>query len=174
MHTRARTHTHTHPTHQERDQRFQRLRHDVEAQLQRGDASLVRPWHALAYPWSPHFLKRMSRSFADKTLRDVRLQGLSPLISAPHPPTAKRRLSIAYVSYCFSSHPTTYLLGSVFRLHDRERVHVHCYALNARDSSPARAAVERESVNMCEGEKIKWREERVKRGERGCGSWYCC
>ena len=40
---------------------------------------------------------------------------------------------------------------------------MHCYALNARDSSPARAAVERESVNMCEGNKIKWREERVKR-----------
>jgi protein O-GlcNAc transferase len=123
-------------------ERFQRLRRDVEAQLERGQASVVRPWHALAYPWPPSLLLRMARSFADKTLHDVSLQGLAASSAAPPPPAAARRLVVAYVSYCFSSHPTTYLLSSVFRLHNRKRVHVHCYALNARDDSPARAAVE--------------------------------
>ena len=130
-----------------REQRFQRLRGDVEAMLQRGDVSLVRPWHALSYPWPAELLKGMSRSFADKTLRDVALQGLAPLRARPTPPSGKRRLVVGYVSYCFSAHPTTYLLGSVFRLHDRARVEVHCYALNAPDESPQRAAVEQE----CEG-----------------------
>ncbi len=130
-----------------RDQRFQRLRGDVEAMLQRGDVSLVRPWHALSYPWPADMLKKMSRSFADKTLRDVALQGLVPLNPQPLPPSKQRRLVVAYVSYCFSAHPTTYLLGSVFRLHHRARVEVHCYALNAPDTSQQRAAAARE----CEG-----------------------
>jgi len=51
---------------------------------------------------------------------------------------------------------------------------VHCYALNARDSSPARAAVERESVNMCEGKINRMgrgeSEERGGRGGAGAGT----
>ena len=128
----------------QREQRFRRLRAEVEAQLARGDTSVVRPWHALAYPWPPALLQRMSRSFSDKTLRDVHLQGLAPLTPSPPAPSATRRIVLGYVSYCFSAHPTTYLLGSVFRQHNRPRVHAHCYALNAHDDSQQRAAVERE------------------------------
>ena len=72
------------------------------------------------------------------------MQGLAPLTCSPPAPSPTRRIVLGYVSYCFSAHPTTYLLGSVFRQHNRPRVHAHCYALNAHDDSQQRAAVERE------------------------------
>jgi hypothetical protein len=55
-----------------------------------------------------------------------------------------RRIRIAYVSYCFSSHPTLFLIGGIYALHDRERVHTHCYALIGDDGSDARNVLQNE------------------------------
>jgi protein O-GlcNAc transferase len=118
---------------QGRDGRMSNLEKELRSVFAKGQVSPVRPWHALSYPLPLDMLRSIAVSFAYQTEKDVLRQGLVPwkhpfgaqLIYSP-----ERRLRIAYVSYCFSSHPTTQLIKGLFRHHNRHMIHASCYALN--------------------------------------------
>lgn len=59
---------------------------------------------------------------------------------------AHARLRVAYVSYNFAYHPTSQLIHQILRDHDRSRVEVIAYALNADDNSAMRQTI-RQSVD---------------------------
>ncbi|KAJ1478531.1 O-GlcNAc transferase [Baffinella frigidus] len=52
------------------------------------------------------------------------------------------RSMVAYVSYCFSAHPTSYLIAGLFRLHDRTRFESVCFSLVTSDGSRPRGEIE--------------------------------
>ena len=117
--------------------------------MKAGEPSIVRPWHALAYPFSLSLLKSISRSIAAKTRAGVEALGAKPFAhSAMLLPNAafkrdkSRRVRIAYVSYCFSGHPTSFLISGIFRHHAKNRFHVHCFALNVDDGGAERKRIQ--------------------------------
>jgi hypothetical protein len=108
-------------------------------------ASIVRPWHALAYPFPLSLLKSISKSIAAKTRAGVEALGAVPFSSSQQPTFKKgsdRRLRVAYISYCFSGHPTSFLLSGIFRHHSKPRFHSLCFALNADDGAEERKRIE--------------------------------
>jgi predicted O-linked N-acetylglucosamine transferase (SPINDLY family) len=127
--------------------RMLRLQSIIEMQMQQNFPSIVRPWHALAYPFSLHLLKAISVSIAIKTRAGVEAYGAKPHSQYPRwsVNTAKRggrqRLVVAYVSYCFSGHPTSFLISGLFRHHNRSKFHILCFALNVGDGSQERKSI---------------------------------
>ena len=113
-------------------------------QVQQNVSSIVRPWHALAYPFPLSLLKSISKSVAAKTLSGVEALGAVPFTHPENSPFKKgsdRRLRVAYVSYCFSGHPTSFLISGIFRHHSKPRFHALCFALNADDGAPERKRI---------------------------------
>jgi tetratricopeptide (TPR) repeat protein len=118
---------------QGRDERMQNLEEELRSVFAKGQVSPVRPWHALSYPLPLDMLRSIAVSFAYQTEKEVLRQGLVPFkhhFGAQFSFSPARRLRIAYVSYCISSHPTTQLIKGLFRHHSRQMIHASCYALN--------------------------------------------
>ena len=134
--------------------RLNRLDKILDEEVQKSSPSLVRPWHALAYPVTLSKLRYISESIARKTQLAVEsLPGVAPFRHLRGlPPLAQDgRLKIAYVSYCFSAHPTSFLISGIFRHHSRTRFHVMCLALNPSDGSTERKQIEKVPTSFLEG-----------------------
>jgi predicted O-linked N-acetylglucosamine transferase (SPINDLY family) len=129
--------------------RMRRLQNIIEMQMQQNVSSIVRPWHALAYPFSLHLLKAISVSIAIKTRAGVETLGAKPHVQYPKWSVTlanrggRQRLRVAYVSYCFSGHPTSFLISGLFRHHNRSKFHILCFALNVGDGSQERKSIEK-------------------------------
>jgi predicted O-linked N-acetylglucosamine transferase (SPINDLY family) len=128
---------------------MRRLKSIIEMQMQQNFPSIVRPWHALAYPFSLHLLKAISVSIAIKTRAGIETLGAKPHAQYPRwsdsvvKQSGRQRLRVAYVSYCFSGHPTSFLISGLFRNHDRSKFHILCFALNVGDGSQERKGIEK-------------------------------
>ena len=129
--------------------RMVRLQSIIEMQMLQNFPSIVRPWHALAYPFSLHLLKAISESIAMKTRAGVESLGAKPHAQYPRwsihltKRGGRQRLRVAYVSYCFSGHPTSFLISGLFRHHKRSKFHILCFALNVGDGSQERKSIEK-------------------------------
>ncbi len=96
-------------------------------------------WEALHLDASPHELQALARAAS----RQVRAeQQAIPLWTASRPRPAGARLRVGYLSHNVRRHPTSYLINRVLASHDREKVEVHLYSLNAPDGSALRTAME--------------------------------
>ncbi|CAG0917228.1 unnamed protein product [Notodromas monacha] len=76
-----------------------------------------------------------------------------------------RRLKIGYVSSDFGNHPTSHLMQSVPRVHDRTRVKVYCYATSGDDGSEFRRNVKQGADEFLDVSEMSSREaaERIRR-----------
>jgi protein O-GlcNAc transferase len=103
----------------------------------------VQPFHALAYPMGPNqraIMQAIAQRYAARAVANVALLDMAPFKFRTKAPS--RRLHIGYVSSDFGNHPLAHLMQSVFRLHDRERVQVTCYATSPHDMSTWRRVIE--------------------------------
>jgi predicted O-linked N-acetylglucosamine transferase (SPINDLY family) len=130
--------------------RMRRLQNIIEIKMKQNLPSIVRPWHALAYTFSLQLLKSISVSIAIKTRAGIEALGAKPhaqyprwSVKSPAKNGDSRRLRVAYVSYCFSGHPTSFLISGLFRHHDRSKFHILCFALNVGDGSQERQSIEK-------------------------------
>lgn len=69
-----------------------------------------------------------------------------PLFAHARPRVAVRCLKLGYLSPAFGDHPSSYLIGSMFRAHDRKRFSVSAYCIGADDGS----AVRRDIIAGCD------------------------
>ncbi|KAK9849498.1 hypothetical protein WJX84_004868 [Apatococcus fuscideae] len=133
----------------DRPQLFQRLEGEVRRDLAAGRLPPVQPFHAMAYPFSAELALAISAKYAEYCAMTAARMGVPPL---QHPPNVQlrpgERLKVAYVSSDFGNHPLSHLMGSVFGLHDRSRVEVHCYALSQSDGSEWRQRIEAETEHF--------------------------
>ncbi len=70
----------------------------------------------------------------------------------------KEKLTIGYLSNNFKDHPTSHLVGGIFKLHDRNRFYVNCYSYGKKDSSHYRIKIQKECdqfVDIFEGSHLE-------------------
>lgn len=103
----------------------------------------VQPFHALIYPLSLSEMLQIAQRYAMKAKLSV------ALVMDAHrftfrPKFKNARLRIGYVSSDLGNHPLSHLMQSVFRMHDRSKYEVTCYALSVSDGSSWRLRIEQE------------------------------
>jgi protein O-GlcNAc transferase len=135
-----------------RREAFARLEREARRDLATpGRLPSVQPFHAMHYPFPRDLVLDITRRYAEYCLAAARRLPGAPA-ALPHPPAAPlrpgERLRVAYVSSDFGNHPLSHLMGSVFGLHDRARVEVHCYALSQDDGSEWRARIMAEAEHF--------------------------
>lgn len=117
----------------------------VEYQLAYEQLSSVHPHHSILYPLTNAARKeiafRHAKLYVDK---------VSFLCKIPfqYKKKSKSRLKIGYVSSDFGNHPTSHLMQSIPGLHDRSKVEVFSYALNADDDTTFRKKILKESEHF--------------------------
>lgn len=102
----------------------------------------VQPFHTLSYPFALSEQLQIARRYAARYKVNV---SLVEKHYRWQPRLKSMRIKVGYLSADFGNHPVSHLMQSVFRLHDRSRFEVTCYALNAADESSWRRTVESES-----------------------------
>ena len=103
----------------------------------------VQPMQAILYrPFSAALMKRVSITYTRKVLSEAGTIERIRLPAALRLPANDRRLRVGYVSADFKDHPVAKRMQDVYALHDRARVRVTCYCLNANDKSSWRIKIE--------------------------------
>jgi len=132
----------------EQDANFVKLNQIVNAQLARSKSNpvavlpSVQPFHALVYPMGLEITHAIAERYAARAKANVTFLEVPPFRFRPKRPD--ERLHIGYVSSDLGNHPLSHLMQSVFGLHDRSRIKVTCYSLNAHDQSQWRTKIEGE------------------------------
>ena len=124
------------------DKRFAVLMQFMKQQLSRRQHGLVpsvQPFHSLAYPLSMAELKEVATSYAQQAKAAVALVE-THFTFRPKPKSI--RLKIGYVSSDFNNHPLSYLMQSVFGMHDASKFEIYCYATAGPDGSFLRRTIE--------------------------------
>lgn len=128
------------------DRRMRNIVTIVEYQLSSEKFSSVHPHHSILYPLTTDARKEIAIRQAN--LYSERLLLLDK-ISFKHVHSQEReRLRIGYVSSDFGNHPTSHLMQSIPGLHNRSKVEVYCYALNADDGTTFRRKIVEESEHF--------------------------
>mmetsp|Transcript_31787 Transcript_31787/g.59752 ORF Transcript_31787/g.59752 Transcript_31787/m.59752 type:complete len:980 (-) Transcript_31787:480-3419(-) len=132
----------------ERDAVFARLKLDIARQLAQGMPSAVQPFHAMAYPLDAGLVLQLTMMHARHVQMSADALGVGPLIHPPRAPLGGRRLRVGYCSSDIGNHPLSHLMGSVWGMHDRERLEIFVFALSPPDGSPWRQRAERETEHF--------------------------
>lgn len=127
------------------DRRMRNIVSIVKNQLSNEKMSSVHPHHSILYPLTNDTRKEIAVRQAN--LYSERLI-LFDKISFQHVKTQEGRLRIGYVSSDFGNHPTSHLMQSIPGLHNRSKVEVFCYALNADDGTTFRSKIVEESEHF--------------------------
>jgi protein O-GlcNAc transferase len=125
-----------------REEDFAKLSQMLAVQLADADAlPSVQPFHSLIFSFSLNEMLQIAQRYAQRAKLNVSLSD-TRFIFRPKPKSV--RLKIGYVSSDFGNHPLSYLMQSVFGLHDRNKFEVHCYSLSSSDQSSWRKKIETE------------------------------
>ena len=95
------------------------------------------PYLSLLLPIAEESRQRLARQVTQRVCADLAELRLPRLASAP-----RQRLTIGYISADFRAHPMTWLLGSIYARHDRNKFRVYAYSVGPPCSDPERALVE--------------------------------
>jgi len=110
-----------------------------------GSPSPLSPYHAMFVPMPPSMRLKVATSWADMLVMQARVAA-----RAPHAPLVRKRgfrtsldgtLRVGFLSRRFERYPGTQLMLRLFRLMDRTRFEVFCYAAGPDDASIERATV---------------------------------
>ncbi len=103
--------------------------------LEQGRVPALKPSPTLlSLPLSPRLQREIAASYSRHLVRYVR--SLNPPPFKHGSKGSKRRLRIGYISSDFRTHPTAYLIGSMFGYHDKHAFETFCYSLHPGDDSP--------------------------------------
>ena len=103
----------------------------------------VQPLQAVLYrPLSADLMKRVAITYTRKLLAEDGKISLIKLPPAVLLPAKDKRLRVGYISADFKDHPVAKRMQDIYGLHQRERVRVTCYCLNANDQSTWRVKIE--------------------------------
>jgi len=103
----------------------------------------VQPLQAVLYrPLSAALMKRVAITYTRKLLAEDGTITIIQLPAAVRLPAHDKRLRVGYVSADFKDHPVAKRMQDVYALHNRDRVRVTCYCLNANDQSTWRIKIE--------------------------------
>ena len=115
----------------------------LREQLASDNPMSIDPWAAMSLPISPAdhvtLARRFTKGYAQRGEK-LRTAGPPKL----PPPRRPGRIRVGYLSHYFKHCALTQLMGSVFRLHDRERFEIFGYADAADDGSLRRKNLERD------------------------------
>lgn len=117
---------------------FTLLRNYLKYQVERSLLPSVQPFHAFVYPLAPEDKLLLAQMYAGQARPQYHAQPRSG------------KIRIGYISYDFANHPLCYLMRSVFRMHDRDKFIVFCFALSADDGSIFRQEISREADFLIE------------------------
>jgi protein O-GlcNAc transferase len=114
---------------------FDELMGVVEQQLAADEITLpcVQPFHAFIFPFTLELLHAVTKRYARRAQQQVQLLEMPPFRFRAHMP--RERLRIGYVSSDFGNHPLSHLTMNFYRLHDRSKYEIFCYALTPDDQS---------------------------------------
>jgi protein O-GlcNAc transferase len=103
----------------------------------------VQPLQAVLYrPLSADLMKRVAITYTRKVLAEDGKISRIKLPAAVLQPAKDKRLRVGYVSADFKDHPVAKRMQDIYALHNRKRVRVTCYCLNANDQSSWRVKIE--------------------------------
>lgn len=119
----------------------------VADQLEKNRLPSVHPHHSMLYPLSHEFRKAIANRHAQLCLEKISVLHKPPF-EYPRGLKPGERLKIGYVSSDFGNHPTSHLMQSIPGMHDRSRVEVFCYSLEADDSTTFRQKIAREAEHF--------------------------
>nr|AKA09672.1 cytoplasmic O-GlcNAc transferase [Trichoplax adhaerens] len=125
--------------------RMKRLVSIVQDQLEKGRLPSVHPHHTMLYPLDGHTRKAISNRHGNLCLDRTATIHKPPYKFTPNIILPNGKLKIGYVSSDFGNHPTSHLMQSIPKLHDRSRVEVYCYSLTADDGTSFRKEISRGS-----------------------------
>lgn len=131
------------------DDYYERMHNIIEIvnkQLKMDKLSSVHPHHSILYPLTNEARREIATRHAN--LYIDKLHFLQNTVTFQHPKVMEGRLRIGYVSSDFGNHPTSHLMQSIPGSHDRSKVEVFCYALNADDGTTFRRKIVEESENF--------------------------
>lgn len=83
---------------------------------------------------------KIARAWSGNIARQV--SGVSQPFSFDRRESGKSRITIGYFSANFRNHPESYLLGDLFKKHDRRDFTIHCYSCGKDDGSKYRRQIE--------------------------------
>jgi predicted O-linked N-acetylglucosamine transferase (SPINDLY family) len=103
------------------------------------------PWDALASGLSAPLQQALARATVQRIRQIQSPQPMCPpqsRLGGRRTPGALGRLKLGYLSINFHEHPSAQLIHQVLRDHDRQHFEVVAYAMNPRDASAERRAIE--------------------------------
>ncbi|MBI5126889.1 tetratricopeptide repeat protein [Candidatus Roizmanbacteria bacterium] len=111
--------------------------------LKTGEGTLETPFPSIARKSDPEENFKVAKYWS-KTIKDS-LADLKTNFSFEDRKKVKRKINIGYLSYDFRNHPTSHLIFSLFRLHNRERFNIFTYSSGPDDKSVWRKYIEKNS-----------------------------
>lgn len=129
------------------EERMQNIVCVIEDQLICDKLPSIHPHHSMLYPFSNKTRKEIAKRHASLYLDKLNMLGRVEFSHSRH---LNGRLRIGYVSSDFGNHPTSHLMQTIPGLHDRSKVEVFCYALNADDGTTFRSKIKHESEHFCD------------------------
>lgn len=117
----------------------------VQDQLDKNRLPSVHPHHSMLYPLSHEQRKGIAACHANLCMEKINVLHKPAYQCRRELKASCGRLRIGYVSSDFCNHPTSHLMQSIPGMHDRSRVEVFCYALNADDNTNFRSKIAMEA-----------------------------
>lgn len=127
------------------DARMSKILAIIKEQLKLSGLVSIHPHHTMLYPLTQESRKQIASRFANLCLERIKMLNKPAYEFSKQ---LKGRLRIGYVSSDFGNHPTSHLMQSIPGMHDKSKVEIFCYALNADDGTAFRAKVSRESEHF--------------------------
>lgn len=109
------------------DSRINKLLQIVTDQLEKGRLPSVHPHHSMLYPLTHEQRKKIAAKHAELCIDKIQI--LHKKYDFSHL-NFNGVLKIGYVSSDFGNHPTSHLMQSVPKMHNRKNVEIYCYALS--------------------------------------------
>jgi len=117
------------------DLRIKKLKDIVHKQLDKNLVPSLLPHHSL-YLFIPEVIKNVASMYADQCAEISSMEKRSNY-SYQTSLSLLECIRVGYVSSDFGRHPTSQLMQTISKLHDRKKIEVFCYSLSPNDSSPS-------------------------------------
>lgn len=120
------------------DLRTAKLKEIVCKQLNNNAVPSLLPHHSLLYPFSPRVLKEIATKHSEQHLQKPNIiKKISQGYKYQTTLSSNGRIRVGYVSSDFGDHPTSQLMQSIPKFHNRKTIEVFCYSLTPNDNSPS-------------------------------------
>ncbi|XP_050434786.1 UDP-N-acetylglucosamine--peptide N-acetylglucosaminyltransferase 110 kDa subunit-like [Adelges cooleyi] len=119
------------------ESRKSKLKSIITKQLAKDNAPSLLPHHSLMYSFSPDIVKQIASKHAEVCINKAYKVARRQVYNHPKNLSSVSRIRVGYVSSDFGDHPTSQLMQSIPRFHNRKNVEVFCYSLSPNDNSSA-------------------------------------